>query len=304
MKKSKKLFEKIDKKSSGISQSYEIGKQFYNKQITKKNGIEKLIENGINANSAIDYLNLFSKLIQGELYVNIIDNEYIQYYFEKIHEEYKEEGTKNALLAFTQHLDFYKNITKENSIISKDIFDKYWDMIFVHRSTHPNDDTAETYYIGGRNGIITRKKSVTNLWGEYRKYSNLLAERLGMPNNNLTEAYSIYLIKTYYNKLTELTNQKNYFENEKGEIYLIKSINTDDSNSFEFEISNLKFDYLVIFIYDLKKSPTYRLEVPIEVVKKYCKEYNSKYIITINEKFLTDKKVKDIYMNIIIMEYL
>lgn len=298
--KAKKMLKEINKKKFEIKQSYEIGKQFYNKEISEKDGIKKLIEKGININSANDYLNLFSNLIEGKLYINPIDEEFLHFYFKQIDEEYKEKGIKNSLLSFTQHLDYYKKISKTNSKLSKEIFQKYWNIGFQGRNIHPNEDCVKTFYVGGMNGVITKRMSTTQLWDNYKMYSYLLTERLAKPNNNLTQAYSINLAKKYYYGLTELINQNNYFKDKKGNVYLIKSKKTNKLNTLEFEISNWNFDFLVLFMYDLKGTPTYRVEIPVKVAK----EFSRKNIIIMNKNNITDERNKDISTNIFVMENL
>ena len=91
-----------------IEKSYNVGKDFFNKKITLKEGVELLTEIGMNENSAVDYIYNYSNLIQGKLFTRTANIYGTEYYLRKIYEENGQTGLQNALLSLSQHIDYYE----------------------------------------------------------------------------------------------------------------------------------------------------------------------------------------------------
>jgi len=100
-----------------IEKSYEIGKGFYKRQISLKEGIKILTDIGMNKNSAVDYVYNYSNLIHGKLFTRTTNIYGTEYYLQKIYEENGKKGLQNALLSLSQHIDYYEE--KSGSSVKK-----------------------------------------------------------------------------------------------------------------------------------------------------------------------------------------
>jgi len=105
--------------------AYDIAKDFFYTKITLKQATEILSQKGMNENSAVDYIYLYSNLIQGKLFTRTANIFGTEYYLKKIYEENGKPGLENALLSLSQHLDYYEE--KSGSAVKqrRDIYNKY-----------------------------------------------------------------------------------------------------------------------------------------------------------------------------------
>ena len=91
-----------------IEKSFDVGKDFFNKKITLKEGVELLTEIGMNENSAVDYIYSYSNLIQGKLFTRTTNIYGTEHYLRKIYQENGQTGLQNALLSLSQNIDYYE----------------------------------------------------------------------------------------------------------------------------------------------------------------------------------------------------
>lgn len=108
-----------------IEKSYKVGKQFYKKQVSLKDGTKLLAEMGMNQNSAVDYVYNYSNLIQGKLFTRTMSSYATEYYLKKINEENGINGLENALLSLSQHIDYYEEKSGSPVKKRKEIYYKY-----------------------------------------------------------------------------------------------------------------------------------------------------------------------------------
>jgi len=112
-----------------VENAYEIGKQIYNNQISRLEGIEILENLGMKESSAHDYIYFYSNLIQGKLFTRTTNVYATELYLEKIYHEKGVGMLKNALLSLSQHFDYYEDLTKRAIKNRREVYNKYYDLI-------------------------------------------------------------------------------------------------------------------------------------------------------------------------------
>ena len=140
-------------------------------------------------------------------------------------------------------------------------------------------------------------EDVKDLWLKFNEYSNKLASTLGRTSNIVGE-YAEYLAHQYYGgNLLEISGSSADIETDDGKRYQVKSRKVKKSSSTQLNvIRSWDFDYLVVIIFDSNGLIKYALEVPVKVAKEYGVEnsHQNGWIITTTQKFLNDKRSKDI----------
>ncbi len=108
-----------------VEKSYDLGKEFYHKKISLKEAVEILVAIGMNKNSATDYIYNYSNLIQGKLFTRTTNIYGAEYYLKKIYEEDGKLGLQNALLALSQHIDYYEEKSGSSIKQRKEVYHEY-----------------------------------------------------------------------------------------------------------------------------------------------------------------------------------
>jgi len=108
-----------------VEKAYDVAKDFYYDKITLKQAQAILVQNGMNKNSAMDYIYNYSNLIQGKLFTRTTNAYGTEYYLKKIYEESGQAGLQNALISLSQHIDYYKEKSGASVKQRSDIYDKY-----------------------------------------------------------------------------------------------------------------------------------------------------------------------------------
>jgi len=140
---------KITKKI--IQETYEIAKQVFQEKISLKEGIKILEKIGMNKNTASDYIYNYLNLIQGKTFTRTTNADATEYYLEKIHQENGKKGLEKALLALSQHFDYYEDKTGSKVKTRKDIYNKYLKLIDdkTDNISYPDEvDSAKNYLEG------------------------------------------------------------------------------------------------------------------------------------------------------------
>jgi 5-methylcytosine-specific restriction enzyme A len=96
-----------------ITNSFDIGKRFYDGNISLTNGIGILTNMGMNEHSARYYIYNVGYLIEGKSFTRTMSIDAITYYLNKIHSTYGTDGFLNALHSITKHIEYYQK--KSNS---------------------------------------------------------------------------------------------------------------------------------------------------------------------------------------------
>jgi 5-methylcytosine-specific restriction protein A len=143
--------------SDMIEASYEVGKKIYNKKIALQNGVDTLSKLGMNRNSAVDYIYLFDKLIQGKLYTRTSNAYATEYYINKIYNEKGNGGLENCLLSLLQHIEYYEDKASVTLKKQRSIYKKYLDLIEKKPdiTIYPDDvDESVTYSEGKAKKVL------------------------------------------------------------------------------------------------------------------------------------------------------
>ncbi len=135
-----------------VEKSYQIGKQFYNNEISLKDGIKELTEIGMNKNSAVDYVYNYSNLIQAKLFTRTTNIYGTEYFLQKIYEENGENGLQNALLSLSQHIDYYEDKSGASVKKRREVYNRYFQLINSNtiEPIYPDEVDAETEYSEGK----------------------------------------------------------------------------------------------------------------------------------------------------------
>lgn len=126
------------KQETQIRTAYETAKKVYKNEIGVTEGSFIIAETGINRSSAFDYIYAYSKLRDGKLYTRTINATTTDFYLNGIYEENGVNGLKIALLAMSQHIDYYEQTSGSSVKKGREIYNKFFDLV--------KDDFAETIF--------------------------------------------------------------------------------------------------------------------------------------------------------------
>lgn len=195
-----------------IENSYDVGKKFYQKKITLQEGTETLSKIGMNRNSAVDYIYLYSNLIQGKLYTRTSNAYGTEYYLTNIYEENGTSGLENGLLSLLQHIEYYEDkagvtLNKQRSIYENflEIVDKEPEL-----TVYPDDiDDSITYSEGKAKKVLVnsyernphaRKKCIEHYGLNCQVCEFNFEEKFGELGRNFIHVHHIVDIATIGNK--------------------------------------------------------------------------------------------------------
>lgn len=108
-----------------VEKAYVVAKDFYDDRISLKQAQNMLVKDGMNENSAVDYIYNYSNLIQGKLFTRTINAYGTEYYLQRIYEENGQSGLQIALISLSQHIDYYEEKSGSSVKQRKEIYDKY-----------------------------------------------------------------------------------------------------------------------------------------------------------------------------------
>lgn len=157
-----------------INKSFFVGKRFFQKEISLQKGAEILSKLGMNRNSAIDYIYLYSNLIQGKLYTRTSNAYGTKYYLTKIYEENGAEGLENGLLSLLQHIEYYEEKTGVKLNKQRSIHESFLEIIDtdLEHTVYPDEIDDSINYSEGKSKKIlvnsyernphARKKCIEN----------------------------------------------------------------------------------------------------------------------------------------------
>lgn len=135
-----------------VEKSFEIGKQFFQKEITLKKAISILSQIGMKKNSAVAYVYSYSNFMQGKLFRRNINTYAIEYYLQKIYEEEGMSGLENALLSLSKHIDYYEEKSGSKIISKKEIYHKFLKLTNnnFHNTVYPDEVDSKIKYSEGK----------------------------------------------------------------------------------------------------------------------------------------------------------
>jgi 5-methylcytosine-specific restriction protein A len=139
-----------------VEKAYEVGKKVFHKKTTLKEATEYLSKNGMNKNSAADYIYSYLNLIQGKLYTRSTNTYATNYYLQKIYEESGKEALQNALLSLSQHLDYYEEKSGASVNKRRIIYEKYLKLLGNRTEiiVFPDDVDENQKYSEGKTKVV------------------------------------------------------------------------------------------------------------------------------------------------------
>ncbi|QQZ30266.1 hypothetical protein HMY34_16725 [Thiothrix subterranea] len=144
-------------------------------------------------------------------------------------------------------------------------------------------------------------EEIDDLWIKFNEHSNKLAKALGR-TSNLVGEYAEYLAHQYYGgKLLNISGFSADIETDDGKLYQVKSRKIKGTPTTPLNvIRSWEFDYLVVILFNEQGLIKKGLEIPVEIAKEYAikNSHQNGWIITTTQKFLTDKRLKDISVDL------
>lgn len=105
--------------------AYEVSKQVFESKLTFKKGQQQLLDNGMNPNSAADYINNFRRMVEGEKFTRTNNAYTTEYFLENFYKDYGSTGLANALKALRSHIEYYEGLQKTKMYKIRAIYEKY-----------------------------------------------------------------------------------------------------------------------------------------------------------------------------------
>jgi len=95
-----------------IPEIYNISKQVYNKTLKTSHGVKLISEQGVNKNSATDYIYGFKSMIEGRRFTRTLNTASVEFFMKNILSDFGLRTLNNALIALELHIEYYENIQK------------------------------------------------------------------------------------------------------------------------------------------------------------------------------------------------
>ncbi|MGI4727801.1 MAG: HNH endonuclease [Janthinobacterium lividum] len=136
---------------------YETAKKVYKNEISVTTGSYVIAETGINRSSAFDCIYAYSKLRDGKLYTRTISAPMTDFYLNGIYQENGANGLKIALLAMSQHIDYYEQTSGASVKKGREIYNRYFNLLKNEfaETIFPNEIDSEISYIEGSTKKVT-----------------------------------------------------------------------------------------------------------------------------------------------------
>jgi len=134
-----------------INLSYDFAVQVYRKQTSLKEAKRKLSLKGMNKNSAADYIYAYANLVEGKKYTRTINLEATKIFLNRISESSGRTALSNALLAISQHNQYYESKTGRPQVSLREILKSYQSIFNIDSPSmiQPDEiDKSESYEEG------------------------------------------------------------------------------------------------------------------------------------------------------------
>lgn len=140
-----------------IRTAYETAKRVYKNEIGVTEGSFIIAETGVNRSSAFDYIYAYSKLREGKVYTRTINATTTDFYLGGIYEENGASGLRLALLAMSQHIDYFEQTSGASVKKGREIYNKYFNLVKddFAESVFPDEVDSTVPYSEGRTRQVT-----------------------------------------------------------------------------------------------------------------------------------------------------
>lgn len=115
---------------------YDVSKQYYLGTCTKKFAIELLVTNGINKNSASDYIHYFTCMLDNKSFKRSISSKLLEYYLDNMYNDFGLKVYCIAMTTISNYLIYYASIGKK---LNK--------LIAIHRNSLEKYPDAKNYIL-------------------------------------------------------------------------------------------------------------------------------------------------------------
>lgn len=108
-----------------VAESFKVGKERFLEKISLKEAVNILETNGVNPNSAADYIYLYIHLRNGELFKRRANEFAINYYLENIYKENGSDALGKALDSLLKHIEYWESYSGRKVIGQRKIYNQY-----------------------------------------------------------------------------------------------------------------------------------------------------------------------------------
>jgi predicted HNH restriction endonuclease len=108
-----------------IIAAYDISKRYYNKELKRSEGIEKLYSVGMNRGSAFIYMQVYQHLLNGEVFTRTLSAESFNYFLQQILSDFGENQLAIALDALERHIEYFESIKNYKMGLVREVYNKF-----------------------------------------------------------------------------------------------------------------------------------------------------------------------------------
>ena len=150
--------------------AYKLSLEVFLGDKSLKDAVKELSFNEqMNKNSARDYINNFGHLIRGERFTRTLNKFSMNYFLNKIHEDFGRQGLHNSIIALKQHINYYEEIQNARMRGMRDLVVKYSEII-VDKDQQEQNEIIEI--------IKVNKKSKKEIWEELKSIDGIQDEKI------------------------------------------------------------------------------------------------------------------------------
>jgi 5-methylcytosine-specific restriction protein A len=108
-----------------VAESFKVGKERFLEKISLKEAVNILETNGVNPNSAADYIYLYIHLRNGALFKRRANEYAIKYYLENIYKDNGSDALDKALISLLKHIEYWESYSGTKVIGQREIYNHY-----------------------------------------------------------------------------------------------------------------------------------------------------------------------------------
>lgn len=152
-----------------VEKSFKIAKKRFLEKITLKEAVNDLEKNGVNPNSARDYIYLYKHLRNGELFKRRANEYATEYYLQNIHLENGVIELSKALTSLQKHFEYWESYSKSQIKGGREIYNRYLKLVVNEDSelVYPGEKNTREGFLEGKS-----KKIIVNAYERNTKARN------------------------------------------------------------------------------------------------------------------------------------
>jgi 5-methylcytosine-specific restriction protein A len=160
-----------------IHESYDLGKLYYEDKISRKEGIQRLVEIDTNPASASFLLSMYKWHVVVTEYKKLMNSYGIEYYLKRLHEERGVQGLSIALQSLKLNLKYSESPRNGMRKAGWEIYHKYTEITQKERNTvfYPDEKGVEYVLLEGK-----QVKILVNKFERNREARSLYIQHYGV----------------------------------------------------------------------------------------------------------------------------